>query len=321
MRRREFMALIGGAVVAWPLDARPQQPERIRRIGIIDYTPMWEPLREALREFGYVEGQNIAFEYRSAASKPERLSTAAAELVHIPVDVIVTYGTPPTAAAKQATTRIPIVMVGTGDPVQSGLVSSLARPGGNVTGNTILGPEVVAKRLQIFKEAVPSLSRVALLWNPENVSNANNFVELQAAVPGMALSLISVEVRSVNEFDSAFAAMMRTHPDGIVITGDALHQLHMGRIINFLRESRLPGMFQVRENVVSGGFMSYGASLPDLFRRGASYVQKILQGAKPADLPVEQPTKFDLVINLKTAKALGLEIPPTMFARADEVIE
>jgi putative tryptophan/tyrosine transport system substrate-binding protein len=319
MRRREFITLIGGAA-AWPLAARAQQPERMRRIGIIDYTPMWEPLRDALREFGYVEGQNIAFEYRSAASKPERLSRAA-ELVHIPVDVIVTYGTPPTAAAKQATTRIPIVMVGTGDPVQSGLVSSLARPGGNVTGNTILGPEVVAKRLQIFKEALPSLSRVALLWNPENVSNAHNFVELQAAVPGMALSLISVEVRSVNEFDSAFAAMMRTHPDGIVITGDALHQLHMGRIINFLRESRLPGMFQVRENVASGGFMSYGASLPDLFRRGASYVQKILQGAKSADLPVEQPTKFDLVINLKTAKALGLEIPPTMFARADEVIE
>jgi ABC-type uncharacterized transport system substrate-binding protein len=321
IRRREVITLLTGAVAAWPLAARAQQGERMRRIGIIDYTPMWEPFREALHKLGYVEGQNIVFERRTAASKPARLSTAAAELVRIPVDVIVTYGTPPTAAAKQATTTIPIVMVGTGDPVQSGLVASLARPGGNVTGNTILGPEVIAKRLQIFKEAVPSLSRVALLWNPENVSNAHNLVELQTAAPGMGLSLISVEVRRVDEFESAFAAMMRGHPGGMVITADALHQLHIGRIIDFLSERRLPGMFQVRENTVSGGFISYGASLPDLFRRGASYVHKILQGAKPADLPVEQPTKFALVINRKTAIALGLEIPPKVLALADEVIE
>jgi putative ABC transport system substrate-binding protein len=175
--------------------------------------------------------------------------------------------------------------------------------------------------VQIFKEAVPTLLRVALLWNPENVSNAHNFDELQAAVPTMGLSLISVPVSSVNEFEGAFAAMMHEHPDGMVITADALHQLHVGRIVNFLERNRLPGMFQVRENVVSGGFISYGASLPDLFWRGASYVHKILQGTKPADLPVEQPTKFDLVINLKTAKAMGLEVPPTLLARADEVIE
>jgi putative ABC transport system substrate-binding protein len=314
------LATLGGAAAS-PLAAQAQQPGRIRRIGIIDYAPMWKPLQDALRELGYVEGQNIAFDYRSAASKPERLSAAAAELVRVPVDVIVTYGTPATAAAKRATTTIPIVMVGTGDPVQSGLVSSLARLGGNITGNTILGPEVIAKRLQIFKEAVPYLLRVALLWNPENVSNSHNFVELQAAAPRMGLWLISVKVGSVNEFDIAFAALMREHPDGMVITADALHQLNMGRIINFLRESRLPGMFQVRENVVSGGLMSYGASLPDLFRRGASYVHRILRGTKPSDLPVEQPTKFDLVINLKTAKALGLEVAPTLLARADEVIE
>ena len=168
---------------------------------------------------------------------------------------------------------------------------------------------------------MPTLSRVALLWNPENVSNAHNLVELQAAVPRMGLSLISVPVSSVNEFDGAFAAMMHEHPDGLVVTADALHQLHIGRILNFLGRNRLPGMFQVRENVVSGGFISYGASLPDLFRRGASYVHKILQGIKPANLPVEQPTKFDLVINLKTARALGLDISPLMLARADEVIE
>jgi putative tryptophan/tyrosine transport system substrate-binding protein len=319
VRRRDFITLLGGAA-AWPFAARAQQRERIRRIGIINYTPMWEPLREALRKLGYLEGLNIAFEYRSAASTPE-LGTAAAELVSIPVDVIVTYGTPPTMAAKDATTTIPIVMVGTGDPVQSGLTPSLARPGGNVTGNTILGPEVVAKRVQIFKEAVPTLLRVALLWNPENVSNAHNFDELQAAVPTMGLSLVSVPVSRVNEFEGAFAAMMHEHPDGLVITADALHQLHIGRIVNFLERNRLPGMFQVRENIVSGGLISYGASLPDLFRRGASYVHKILQGTKPADLPVEQPTKFDLVINLKVARALGLEVPPTLLARADEVIE
>jgi ABC-type uncharacterized transport system substrate-binding protein len=224
-------------------------------------------------------------------------------------------------AAKDATTTIPIVMVGTGDPVQSGLTPSLARPGGNVTGNTILGPEVVAKRVQIFKEAVPTLSRVALLWNPENVSNAHNFDELQAAVPTMGLSLISVPVSSVNEFEGSFAAMMRERPDGMVVTADTLHQLHIGRIVNFLDRNRLPGMFQVRENVVSGGLISYGASLPDLFRRGASYVHKILQGTKPADLPVEQPTKFDLVINLKAARALGLNVSPLLLSRADEVIE
>jgi putative tryptophan/tyrosine transport system substrate-binding protein len=319
MKRRDFIALIGGAA-AWPLAARAQQRERVRRIGIINYTSMWEPLREVLGKLGYAEGQNIAFEYRSAVGTPE-LSTAAAELVSIPVDVIVTYGTPPTVAAKEATSTIPIVMVATGDPLQSGLVSSLARPDGNVTGNTILGPEVVAKRVEIFKEAVPSLLRVALLWNPENVSNSHNFAELQAAVPRMRLSLISVPVGNVKEFDSAFAAMMRERPDGMVITADALHQFHLARIIDFLKESRLPGMFQVRENVVAGGLMSYGASLPDLFRRGASYVHRILQGAKPSDLPVEQPTKFDLVINLKTANALKIEIPPMLLARADEVIE
>ena len=320
MKRRDFITLLGGAAV-WPLAARGQQVERLRRIGVIDYTPMWEPFRNVLRDLGYVEGQNLAFEYRAAGGKTERLSAAASELVHMPVDVIVTYGTPSTAAAKHATTRIPIVMVGTGDPVQSGLVASLARPGGNVTGNTILGPEVVAKRLQIFKEAVPSLFRVALLWNPQNVSNSHNLVELQAAVPRIGLSLISVEVGSVNEFNSAFATMMREHSDGMIVTADALHQLHMGRIITFLRENRLPGMFQVRENVISGGLMSYGASLPDLFRRGASYVHRILQGTKPADLPVEQPTKFELVINLKTAKALGLDVPFQLQQLADEVIE
>jgi putative ABC transport system substrate-binding protein len=320
VRRREFITLLGGAA-AWPLAARAQQPAKIPRIGIIDDAPMWDPFRQGLRDLGYLEGQNIAFEYRYADGVPERLAEAAAELVRRPVDVIATYGTPPTVAAKRATTTIPIVMIGIGDPVRAGLAQSLAHPGGNITGNTILGPEVVAKRLQLFKEAIPSVWRVALLWNPDNASNLLNVEEIRVAAPALGMTFISVPVRSSEEFDSAFAAMMRERPDMLLVTADPLQQLHIGRIINFLATNPLPGMFQVRENVVAGGLMSYGASLPDLFRRGAGYVHRILQGTKAADLPVEQPTKFELVINLKTAKALGLAIPESFLLRADELIE
>ena len=321
MGRREFVALVGGAA-AWPLAARAQQPpERMRRIGIIDDAPMWNAFRQGLREHGYLEGQNIAFDYKYADGVPERLAKAAAELVRRPVDVIATYGTPPSRAAKDATATIPIVMIAIGDPVRADLVASIARPGGNVTGNTILGPEVGAKRLQLFKEAVPTISRMAFLVNPANASTVAYLEELQIAAPALGVKLISAEVRSVNDFDSAFAAMMRERPDAFMMTADPLLMLHIRRIVDFLTDNRLPSIFQNRDNVVAGGLMSYGASLSDLFRRGAGYVHKILQGTKPADLPVEQPTKFELVINLKTAKALGLEIPPTLLARADEVIE
>ena len=321
MRRREFVALLGGAAAAWPLIARAQQAAKIPRIGIIDDALMWNAFRQGLRDSGYLEGHNIVFDYGYAEGVPERLARAATELVRRPVDVIATYGTPPTVAAKQATTAIPIVMIGVGDPVRSGLVQSLARPGGNVTGNTILGPELVAKRLEVFKEAVPAAARVALLWNPDNASNRLNVEEIRVAALAMGMAFISVPVRSGNEFDGAFQAMMRERPDALLVTADPLQQLHMGRIIELAEKNRLPAMFQVRENVVAGGLMSYGASLPDLFRRGATYVHKILQGAKPADLPIEQPTTFELIINLKTAKALGLTIPPSVLARAHEVIE
>jgi putative ABC transport system substrate-binding protein len=321
MNRREFITLLGGAAATWPLAARAQQAGKIPRIGIIDDAPMWNSFRQGLRDLGYLEGQNIAFEYRYADGVPERLATAAAELVSRPVDVIATYGTPSTVAAKRATTTIPIVMIGIGDPVRAGLAQSLAHPIGNITGNTILGPDVVAKRLQLFKEAVPAVSRVALLWNPDNASNQHNFEEIRVAAPALGMAFISVPVRSAAEFDTAFATITRERPDGLLATAEPLQQLHVGRIINFLAISRLPGMFQVRENVVAGGLMSYGASLPDLFRRGAGYVHRILQGTKPADLPVEQPTKFELVINLKTAKALGLAISEAFLLRADELIE
>ena len=321
MRRREFISLLSGAV-AWPFCANAQEPAtKTQRIGIIDDTPMWNWFRQGLRDVGLLEGQNIAFEYRHAQGVPARLAEVAAELVHRPVDLIATYGTPPALAAKQATTTIPIVMIGIGDPVGAGLVSSLARPGGNITGNTILGPDVAGKRLQLLKEVIPSLSRAAFLWNPDNASHPAQLAELQAAVQTLGLTLIPVAVRSSDEFDNAFAAMIKERPDAFLMTNDPFHQLSIGTIIDFLTNNHLPGMFLTREVVVAGGFLSYGANLPDLFRRGAEYVHKILKGTKPADLPVEEPVKFELVVNLKTAKAIGLSIPESFLLRADEVIE
>ena len=270
---------------------------------------------------GYVEGQNIAFEYRSAQGKPERLAEAATELARLPVDVIATFGTPPSVAAKKATTTIPIVMIGIGDPVRAGLVASLARPGGNLTGNIILGPDAAAKRLQLLKEAFPHLARVAFLWNPDNVSNHAHLGEIKTGGQALGLKLISVEARSADELTAALARMMKERPDAFVMTNDPLHLQQIERIVAFLASNRVPGMFQTKENVLAGGLMSYGANLPEMFRHGAVYVDKILKGAKPADLPIQQPTKFELVINLKTAKALGLTIPASFVARADEVIK
>jgi putative ABC transport system substrate-binding protein len=322
MRRREFITLLGGAAAAWPLVARAQQrPTKIPRIGIIDDAPIWDHFRKALHDLGYVEGQNIVIEYRAAQGEPARLVQAARELAGIPVDVIVEFGSTAARAAQMATTTIPIVMISIGDPVRAGFIASLARPGGNMTGNTILGPDLSPKRLQLLKEVIPSVSRAAFLWNPDNASNVVIRDELQAAMPKLGMSLISVAVRSTSEFDTAFAAMLREHPDALLMTNDPFHQLHIQKIIAFLAENRIPGMFQTRENVLAGGFMSYGASLPELFRRGASYVHKILQGTRPADLPVEQPTKFELIINLKAAKAIGLTVSEPILLRADEVIE
>jgi putative ABC transport system substrate-binding protein len=212
-------------------------------------------------------------------------------------------------------------MIGVGDPVRAGLVASLARPGGNITGNTVLSPDLGPKRLQILREAIANVRRVAYLANPDNASTLATLAELKHAAPAAGVVLIGVEVRSVGDFDPAFAAMLRERPDALLVSNDPFHQLHIGRIIEFLAKNRLPGMFQAKENVAAGGFMAYGASLPDLFRRAASYVHRILQGTKPGDLPVESPAKFDLAVNLKTATALGIDIPPTLLARADEVIE
>jgi putative ABC transport system substrate-binding protein len=321
MKRREFITMLGGTA-AWPLAARAQQSvSKMPRIGIIDPAPMWDHFRQGLRDLGYIEGRDIAIEYRSAEERPEQLVAAATELAQLPVDVIVTWGSPATQAAKQATKTIPIVMTGIGDPIKAGFVASLAHPGGNITGNTILGPEVAGKRLQLFKLAVPTISRVAFLWNPDNPSLAAYPDEWKAAARELGMEGLFVGVRSSDDFDTAFSAMMRERPDAFMMTADPLHQPHIGWIIDFLARNRLPGMYQMRENVVAGGLMSYGANQPDMFRHAASYVHKILQGTRPADLPVERPTKFELTVNLKTAKALGLTIPEPFLLLADEVIE
>jgi len=320
--RRKFVTLIGGAAAAWPVVARGQQrPKKIPRIGIIDDGPIWEPFRQAFRDAGYVEGQTIAFEYRRGDGDAVRLSAAAADLVRLPVDVLTTYGTPPSRAAKAATSTIPIVMILVGDPVRAGLVQSLAHPGGNVTGNTIISPELGPKRLQLVKEIIPSAARVALLWNPDNVSNVVILEQMRVAAPGVGLAFTAVEARSANDLDVAFAVLARERPDAVLLTSDPLHHNHIHRIVDFLSRNRLPGMFQTRDDAVAGGLMSYGAKHPDLFRQGAFFVHKILQGTKPADIPVQIPQRFELVINLKTAKAIGLTVSDQVLLRADEVIE
>ena len=290
-------------------------------MAFIDDAPIWDHFRQGLHDLGYIEGRNIAIEYRSAEGDFDRLRQAARELASLPVNILVVYGSSATRAARQATSTIPIVMIGVGDPVRARFVTNLARPGGNVTGTTNLGPELVGKRIEILKECVPGLARVAFLWNPDNDSNLAFLEELIIAVPALGLQLISVPMRTSEEYEGAFAAMMQRQPNAFVTQNDPLILQHIGQIIDFVAEHRLPAMYQAKENVEAGGLMAYGATLSDLFTRSAWYVHRILQGAKPADLPVEQPTKFELSINLKTAKALGIEVPPALLARADEVIE
>src|SRR2546422_1657315 len=310
------------ALTLVPLAAEAQPSTTIPRIGLLapDATS-WEPLRLGLRDLGYVEGKSIAFEERSSQGRNERLSDLASGLVRIKVNIIVTRGTPETLAAKQATTTIPIVIAGAGDPVRSGLVSSLARPGGNVTGVMVLGPGLAAKRLELLKEAVPNMSRVAFLWNPANPDQKSSFNEVHAAARALGVTLQSVEARSREQLEQALAMLKQSRPSALLMTADGVHQRYISRIVAFASEARLPAMYQLREAVDRGGLMAYGASLPDLGRLAASYVDKILKGAKPADLPVEQPTKFELVINLKTAKTLGLTIPQSLLVRADEIIQ
>jgi ABC-type uncharacterized transport system substrate-binding protein len=323
MDRRQVIGVIGGAIAgaSTGLSASSGAAAKIARIGIIDDDPDWDAFRQEMHDLNYTVGHTVEFEYRQADAMPERLAAAARELAQIPVDVIAVYGTPAAQAAQQASKSIPIVVIGVGDPSAAGLVTNFAHPGGNITGNTILGPDIVTKRLQVLRDAMPKASRLALLWNPNNVSSAAILDEMWRTTPFFGMSLTPFEARSAEDFSQAFSAILSNRPAVVLTTNDSLHQMHMSEVIEFLRTNRIPGMFQLRRNVVDGGLMSYGTSLADLFRRGARYVDKILHGAKPGELPIEQPVSFGLVVNLKTARAIGVEFPAALLARADEVIE
>jgi len=329
MERRRFMAVIAGGFLAAPLAAEAQPAGKVPRIGFLggrtpsDTSPLLDAFRQGLHELGWVEGQNIVLDYRFAEGRFDRLPDLAAEVVRLKVDIIVAAGgTPTAAAAKNATGTIPIVMIAVRDPVGTGLIASLARPRGNVTGlSDSAGLEIVGKQLELLKETVPKIRRVAILSNPANLYHPLAIRELNAAPRSLGMQLQLLEARGPNEFDGAFAAMAKERVGALLVLADAMFNLHRTRLADLAAGSRLPAAYGWREYVEAGGLMSYGPSLRDLFRRSATYVDKILKGAKPGDLPVEQPTKFELVINLKTAKALGLTIPPSVLRRADEVIE
>jgi putative tryptophan/tyrosine transport system substrate-binding protein len=322
MRRREFITALVGAAAAAPLAARAQGPPgKIARIGIIDDSPNWDPFRQQLRELNYVEGQNLVYVYLRTDGSQTQLDAAAMTLAQLPVNVIEAFGTPRAKAAQRATKIIPIVAISISDPIAAGLVTSLAHPGGNITGNTILGPDIVTKRLQILKDAIPTVARIAYLWNPDNSATADIVEDLRKAAPLFHMTLVSLPARTTVDFDRVFAQLSADRPDAVLLTSDPVHQAHMPEVIDFLLKNRIPGLFQVPEHVVAGGLMSYGMSLSDLFRMGALYTDKILRGTRPGDLPIAQPVTFEFVINLKTAKTIGLEIPTSVISRADEVIE
>jgi putative ABC transport system substrate-binding protein len=324
--RREFISLLGGAA-AWPLAARAQQPAKVARIGFLgNSTAALEanlvgPFRDGLRELGYEEGRDIVIEYRWADGRYERFPALIAELIALKVDAIVTAGTPASLAVKKATTTIPLVMVAVGDPVATGLVASLARPGGNITGLTSISVEMEGKRLELLREVVPKVSHIAVLWNAASPIQVIEEGEVRAAARVLRIKMLSLGVRTREEIDDALATIIRERPDALLVLADRLFLHHRTRIMDFAAQERLPGVHAYRELVEAGGLMSYGPSYADMHRRAAAYVDKILKGAKPADLPVERPVKFELVVNLKAAKALGLTIPPSVIFRADEVIE
>src|SRR5262245_45681005 len=325
--RRKFIATLGGAAAAWPLAARAQQPAG--KLSIIGYfgatTRSVDSQRlpafvERLRELGWTEGRTMAIEYRWAEGRNDRLAEIAAEFVRLKVDVIVTSGTPPTVAAKQATSVIPIVFAVVGDPVGVGVVASVARPGGNVTGLSVQQPDTAGKRLELLREVVPGLRRLAIMANNDNASTALDMREAQVAARTLGLDVVTSEIRRREDIAPALDAL-RGHVEALYVCNDPLVTTNRMRVSILALGARLPTMYTLREHIEAGGLMSYGPNIPDQYRRSADFVDKILRGTKPGDIPVEQPTKFDLVINLITAKALGLEIPPSLLARADEVIE
>jgi len=330
MDRRTFLATLTGSFLVAPLAAEAQQAGKVYRIGVLtnalpsgpEVSRLWGAFRQGLGEHGWFEGQNVLIEYRWAEGRVERFPSLAAEVVSLKPDLIVAVTGPAARAAKQVTSTIPVVMIYVVDPVGDDLVASLARPGGNVTGLMfVVGPEIVTKQLELLKEVLPKVSRVAVLLNPDSPSSPIFLKEVQAAAKALAVDLQLLVVRSPDELEGAFAAMARERATALLVLPHPFTYAHARRIVDLAATSRLPAVFPFRESVQIGGFMAYAANAPDMFRRSATYVDKILRGAKPADLPVEQPTKFELVINLNTTKTLGLTIPQSLLLRADEVIQ
>ena len=332
MRRRAFIGLVGAAAAGWPFAAPAQQPTKSARIGLLITVPIdspvfretLDPFRQGLRDVGYVEGQNLVIEYRSADGKQERFPSLAMDLVRLNVDVIWAPGMPHARAALQATRTIPIVSSAMGDPVADGLVASLARPGGNITGLTNLSTELVPKVLELLKLALPSLTRIALLWDPNAYGAATINAMLDAtmaAARSLGLQVHLARVDGADRLDSSFSAMLGERPEALLLAASSMFFSERRRIVELVTKHRLPAVFHAREYAELGGLMAYGTDIRDLFRRSGAYVGKILNGANPAELPIEQPTRFELVINLKAAKALGLAMPAALLSRADELIE
>ena len=325
-KRREFITLLGGTA-AWPLAARAQQAGKVHRIGVLETISTtlnvanFYALREGLRQLGYAEGQNLVIEYRSADGRDDRFPGLARELLALKVDVIVTRGTPAAKAVKNATSTVPVVMMASGDPVGVGLVTSLARPGGNITGLSAIVGELSPKRLELIKEIVPGLARIAVLANTSNDAVRRDWARIETAARSLGVQSQLLDLRESDALGPTFDDASARRADALVVVIDAITQANQQRIVDLAMKHRLPAIYSSREFVNAGGLISYGVSYPDLYRRAATYVDKILKGTKPADLPVVQPTKFELVINLKTAKALGIEVPPSLLALADGVIE
>jgi ABC-type uncharacterized transport system substrate-binding protein len=325
MKRRRFITLLGGVAATWPLAVRAQQAGKTYRIGWLQPGPIPDPwlngFRQGLQEFNYVEGKNLIIEYRWGDGSFDRLPAMAGELVGLKPDVIISVNTAALLALQKVTTTIPIVMLGTADPVGLGLVRSLARPGANITGMSVMAPELSQKRLELLKEVVPNLDRVAVLSNPGNPAVILALQETQAAAQALGLTLHSIDVREPSEIELALSAIAREPPGALALLIDTMIHSQRVPIVAFAVKHRFPTISPFREFAEVGGLMAYGPQLPDLLRRAVGLIDKILRGEKPANLPVQQPTKFELVINLKTAKALGLDIPTSVLARADEVIE
>jgi putative ABC transport system substrate-binding protein len=325
MRRREFLTGLACAAAGWPLAPRAQQGGKIYRIGILEQIPAERNaanlvgLRKGLQDLGYVEGRNLVIEYRSADGRVDRFPDLASELVRLEVDLIVTRGTPATRAVQNATGTIPVVMATMGGP--GAIVASFARPGGNITGVITFSTELTAKRVELLKELVPSLSRVALLHNMGNPAVPPEWDETRNAASSLGLEAELLDVRSQDDLGRALELAVRRHVDGLVVGADGLTQMHQQTIIDFVDRHKLPAVYPAREFVEGGGLIAYAVNYPDLYFRFATFVDKIFKGAKAGELPVEQPSKFELAINLKTARALSLTIPPSLLARADEVIE